>query len=288
MLSVSGRRKRFRELISAGGQPPRPASVFDAVSAHLAEAAGFETAIVAGSTASYAVLGAPDITLITLTELAEQVRRVTRSSSLCIFVDADHGYGNSLNVMRTVEEIEATGACALTIEDTALPRAFGGRDGELISVAEFEAKLRAALAARSDPDLLVVGRTHALQRVGMDALKERLAVCDVVGVDAAFVAGVTTADELQAVAAATPLPLILPNLPADLSGSPILAECHVAVDSWDHIPFTAAVQALSDVYAHIAAGKPVGDLRSRAASSELVRTALAQDRWDAAARDFLS
>jgi len=286
MLSVSERRQRFRRLIN-GPEPVRPTSVFDAVSAHLAEAAGFEVAIVAGSTASYAVLGAPDITLITLTELAEQVRRVTRSSSLCIFVDADHGYGNSLNVIRTIEELETAGACAVTIEDTSLPRAFGGREGDLISVAEFESKLRAALSARSDPDFLVVGRTHALQRVSMDAVKERLAVCNAVGVDAAFVAGVTTPEQMREVAAATPLPLILPNLPPELSGSALLAECHVGIDSWDHVPFNAAVQALSDAYAHLFAGSPLAELRQRSANAGLTRVALDQDRWDAAAREFL-
>lgn len=286
MLSVPERRKRFRELIS-GPAPVRPASVWDAVSAHLAQAAGFEVAIVAGSTASYAILGAPDFTLITLTELAEQVRRVTRSSSLGIFVDADHGYGNSLNVIRTVEELEAAGACAVTIEDTSLPRPFGGRDGDLIPVAEFESKLRAAMSARTDPDFLVVGRTHALQRVSMDAARERIAVCNAVGVDAAFVVGVTTAEQLREVAAATPLPLILPNLPADLTGSPLLAECHVGIDSWDHVPFSLVLQTLSEAYAHIAAGQPSSELRPRGANAALTGVALQQERWDGATRQFL-
>lgn len=286
MLSIRERRKRFGEIMQRRAAV-LPASVFDPVSARLAEAAGFETAIVAGSTASYAILGAPDITLITLSELAEQVRRVTRASSLCIFVDADHGYGNALNVIRTVQEMEAAGASAVTIEDTNLPRPFGGKDGELISTAEFEGKLRAAVAAKQDPDFMVVGRTHALQRVGMEAVLERLAVCNATGVDAAFVAGVETEEQLREIARATPLPFILPNLPAALNESPVLAECHVAIRSWDHVVFAMTVEALREAYAHVAAGKRAAELHPQAAASEVMRTALGQDEWDEAAKRFL-
>jgi carboxyvinyl-carboxyphosphonate phosphorylmutase len=287
MLTISERRARFRAIMEAR-QATLPASVFDPVSARLAEAAGFETAIVAGSTASYAILGAPDITLITLSELAEQVRRVTRASSLCVFVDADHGYGNALNVIRTVQEMEAAGACAVTIEDTSLPRAFGGKDGELISTAEFEGKLRAAVSAKVAPDFLVVGRTHALQRVGMEAALERIAICNETGVDAAFVAGVETEEQLREIAGATDLPFILPNLPAALNESPVLAECHVAIRSWDHVVFAMTVEALREAYDHVAAGKPASELRPRAATGAVMRVALGQDEWDDAARRFLA
>ena len=91
-------------------------SVFDAMSARLAEAAGFEIGMLAGSIASAMAIGAPDWTLITLTEFADQARRITRASDISLMVDADHGYGNALNVMRTVEEMENAGVSALTIE----------------------------------------------------------------------------------------------------------------------------------------------------------------------------
>src|SRR6185369_6025528 len=103
----------------------RPGSVYDATSIRLAEDLGFEAGMFGGSVASLAVLGDPDVTLITLTELAEQMRRMSRAASLPVIVDADHGYGNALNVRRTVQELEAAGAASLTIEDTLLPQAYG-------------------------------------------------------------------------------------------------------------------------------------------------------------------
>src|SRR5258708_6602610 len=118
------RRRRFRAIF-AGTRCVRPASVFDAVSARIAEDLGFEIGMFAGSVASLAVLGAPDLIVVTLTEFAEQAYRICRAGNLPLLVDADHGYGNALNVMRTVQELEAAGVAALTIEDTALPAGFG-------------------------------------------------------------------------------------------------------------------------------------------------------------------
>src|SRR5208282_1091129 len=118
------RRQRFRAVL-AGSACVHPGSVFDPISARIAEDIGFETGMFAGSIASFTVLGAPDLVVLTLTEFAEQIRRITRAGGLPLLVDADHGYGNALNVMRTVQELEAAGVAALTIEDTLLPRAYG-------------------------------------------------------------------------------------------------------------------------------------------------------------------
>jgi carboxyvinyl-carboxyphosphonate phosphorylmutase len=111
--------------------------------------------------ASLAVLGDPDVTLITLTELAEQMRRMSRAATLPVLVDADHGYGNALNVRRTVQELEMAGAAGLTIEDTLLPAAFGETKAQLISLEEGVGKMKAALGGRSDPSLVIMGRTGA-------------------------------------------------------------------------------------------------------------------------------
>src|SRR6201995_1399425 len=117
------RREKLR-LILSGSACIRPGSVYDAISIRIAEDLGFEVGMFGGSVASLAVLGDPDITLITLTELAEQMRRMSRAAALPVLVDADHGYGNALNVRRTVQELETAGAAGLTIEDTLLPAAF--------------------------------------------------------------------------------------------------------------------------------------------------------------------
>ncbi|HET7594321.1 MAG TPA: isocitrate lyase/phosphoenolpyruvate mutase family protein, partial [Stellaceae bacterium] len=118
------RRRRFRAILP-GQRCIRPASVFDAISARIAEDLGFEAGMFAGSVASLAVLGAPDLIVLTLSEFAGQAYRICRAGNLALLVDADHGYGNALNVMRTVQELETAGVAALTIEDTALPAGFG-------------------------------------------------------------------------------------------------------------------------------------------------------------------
>src|SRR5512141_2213662 len=102
------RRERFRAVLS-GEKCVHPGSVFDPISARIAEDLGFEIGMFAGSIASFTVLGAPDLVVLTLTEFAEQIRRITRAGTLPLLVDADHGYGNALSVMRTVEELEAAG-----------------------------------------------------------------------------------------------------------------------------------------------------------------------------------
>ena len=119
-MLLSERRERYRRVL-AGDACVYPASVFDPMSARMAESLGYDVGMLAGSIASATVLGAPDLVVLTLTEFAEQIRRITRASSLSLMVDADHGYGNALNVMRTVEELETAGVAALTIEDTLLP-----------------------------------------------------------------------------------------------------------------------------------------------------------------------
>ena len=123
-MNLITRRERFRGIL-AGDKCVYPGLVFDPISTRIAEDLGFEVGMFAGSVASGTVLGAPDLIVLTLTEFAQQIHRICRASNLSLLADADHGYGNALNVMRSVEELETAGVAALTIEDTVLPRAFG-------------------------------------------------------------------------------------------------------------------------------------------------------------------
>ncbi len=167
-MDFRNRRERFRQLLQ-GNACLHPGSVFDPLSARIAEDLGYQFGMLAGSSASLTVLGAPDIVLLTLTEFAEQTYRICRSCSLPLLVDADHGYGNALNAARTVEELETAGVAGLTIEDTVLPSAFGASGTtNLTSIAEGAAKLRAALAARQDPLLAMIGRTSAVSITGVE------------------------------------------------------------------------------------------------------------------------
>src|SRR4051794_13679957 len=134
-MAFRKRRENLRAILS-GSACIRPGSVYDAISIRIAEDLGFEVGMFGGSVASLAVLGDPDITLITLTELAEQMRRMSRAAMLPVLVDADHGYGNALNVRRTVQELETAGAARLTLEDTPLPARLRGAETRLVSPGE--------------------------------------------------------------------------------------------------------------------------------------------------------
>src|SRR5216683_6890956 len=166
-MNWTPRRERFRAIL-AGGRCIHPGSVFDAVSARIAEDLGFEAGMFAGSVASLAVLGAPDLIVLTLTEFAEQAYRINRAGNLSLLVDADHGYGNALNAKRTVEELETAGVAALSIEDTDLPTPFGTAKPRMTSVEEGVGKMKAAIAGRQDPLLAIAGRTSAIQIAGLD------------------------------------------------------------------------------------------------------------------------
>src|SRR5438876_1037139 len=207
-MTFQKRRDALR-LILTGSRCIRPGSVYDAISIRIAEDLGFEVGMFGGSVASLAVLGDPDATLITLTELAEQMRRMSRAAALPVLVDADHGYGNALNVRRTVEELETAGAAGLTIEDTLLPQAYGpSGKPTLIPVEEGIGKMKAALSARQDKKLAIAGRTSALVVTGIDDTIKRAKAYEAAGVDAIFLAGGVTVEGIEAVSSAIKIPLI--------------------------------------------------------------------------------
>lgn len=263
------RRKRFRAVL-AGDRCVHPGSVFDPISVRIAEDLGFEVGMFAGSVASLTVLGAPDLIVLTLSEFADQAHRICRAGELPLMVDADHGYGNALNVMRTVEEIENAGVSGLSIEDTRLPKVFGESRSTLISVAEGVAKMQAAVAARNDPDLVIAGRTNARAVNDFAEILERAAAYQATGVDCIFVVGVKTREELEALNNVVNVPLILGGASADLMDLDYLSEQGVRVCLQSHQPFMAAVQAVYDTLKALREGTPPKDI-NYVASTELMK-----------------
>ena len=180
----------------------------------LRRVARLRAGLVGGSIVSHAVLGAPDVIVLTLTELAEQVRRCTRVSEVPLVIDGDHGYGNALNVMRTVQELDYAGAAAVMIEDTLLPRPFGISDKpQLLPLDEALGKIKAAVAARENSDLLIVGRTSAASISGLPDALERLRAYEAAGVDALMLPGLRTREDLEAISKGVRLPLVIGLLP---------------------------------------------------------------------------
>ncbi len=241
-MNVHERRERLRAIL-AGDRFVRPASVYDALSARAAESLGYEM-MMAGSTASLTVLGAPDLVVLTLTEFAEQARRVTRAASLPLMVDADHGYGNALNVMRCVQELETAGIAALSIEDTVLPRPFGRPDDAFLSIEEGAGKMRAAVAARVDASLVILARTGAIRGEGLDGAVQRARAYSATGVDGLFLVGLRSRAELDAVRAVSTLPFVLGGTTAELKDGAYLASRGVRIGGWSHQPIQEATRAM--------------------------------------------
>jgi carboxyvinyl-carboxyphosphonate phosphorylmutase len=264
------RRERYRAILQ-GSRCIHPGSVFDPISARIAAESGYEIGVFAGSVASLAVLGAPDIVLLTLSEFVEQARRITRASDLPVMVDADHGYGNALNVMRTVEELETIGICALTIEDTVLPAVYGATEQTLISLEEGVGKMRAALAARRDKSFVVIARTSAMGLTGTEDALRRIKAYAATGVDAVFMSGVKTKAQIEAAASAMTLPMVLGPLPAGTASNDELAKLNVRILLQGHAPFMAAVQAVYATMQALRAGKPAKEIAGIASAETMQR-----------------
>ena len=259
----------------------RPGSVYDAISVRIAEDLGFEVGMFGGSAASLAILGDPDIALITLSELTEQMRRMSRAGNLPVLVDADHGYGNAMNVRRTVQELEMAGAAGLTIEDTLLPSAFGETKAQLISRDEGVGKIKAALDARRDSALVIVGRTGAASITSVDDAIARGQAYEAEGVDALMFTGVKTRADLEAIAAATRLPIVLGGPTEAMTDWDYLAGLRVRIAVQGHAPIAAATQAVFATLTAIrdgAAPKDLPGLASQDLMDWVTRAALVKQR----------
>jgi 2-methylisocitrate lyase-like PEP mutase family enzyme len=177
--------------------------VYDAFTALMAAQAGFATLYVSGAAIAYTRLGRPDIGLVSMTEVAQTVAMIRDRVGAHLIVDADTGYGNALNVARTVREFERVGANAIQIEDQDFPKRCGHLEGKaLIPAAEMCGKLRAALDARRAPDTLIIARTDAIAVEGFDRAIERAITYANAGADLLFVEAPKTRDDLARMAEA--------------------------------------------------------------------------------------
>lgn len=181
---------------------PRPLlapGVYDALSALVAEQAGFEALYLSGASIAYTRLGRSDIGLTTATEVEDTLARITERVALPVIVDADTGFGNALNVQRTVRGFERAGAAMIQLEDQGFPKRCGHLDGKtVIPAAEMCGKLRAALDARRSADTLILARTDALAIEGLEAAFERAEAYLACGVDALFIEALRSPQQMDA------------------------------------------------------------------------------------------
>lgn len=212
---------------AVGGETLLVPGAFNALTAKLIAQAGFQAAYLSGAAFSAGALALPDIGLFTLSELAEETRRLTAAGkSLAWIVDADTGFGEAVNVERTIRTLEAAGAAAIQLEDQRLPKRCGHLSGKsLVDTAEMCAKLRAAAAARADRQTIILARTDARGVEGFDAAVERAKRFVDAGADWIFPEALETPDEFARFAKAVPVPLVA-NM-TEFGKSPLLTRAEL-------------------------------------------------------------
>jgi 2-methylisocitrate lyase-like PEP mutase family enzyme len=190
-MTLAQRLQQPRALLAPG--------IYDALTALVAEQAGFEALYLSGASIAYTRLGRSDVGLTTATEVADSLARITERVQLPVIVDADTGFGNALNTQRTVRAFERAGAAMIQLEDQTFPKRCGHLDGKgVVTIAEMCGKLRAALDARHSKDTLILARTDAVAVEGFDAAMERAEHYLACGVDALFIEAVRSPEQMKA------------------------------------------------------------------------------------------
>jgi len=204
---------KLRQMLSEPGIIVAPGA-YDGVSARLIERHGFKAVYMTGAGAAASMLGQPDVGLTTLTEMAAHAGHIASCIALPLIADADTGYGNPLNVIRTVREYERAGVAALHLEDQVFPKKCGHIAGKaVIPAKEFAEKIRAASENRTDPDFIIIARTDARAVNGIDDAIDRGLLYHEAGADVIFVEAPTSREEIERVAREIKAPLLSNQVP---------------------------------------------------------------------------
>jgi 2-methylisocitrate lyase-like PEP mutase family enzyme len=199
---------RVQQILNAHGPTAFP-GVYDTLSARIAQQAGFALGFVSGYSVAATAIGEPDLGLLTQTEMIDRARRICASVNIPIIVDADTGYGNPLNVFRTVQELLAAGAAGCFLEDQVWPKKCGHMRGKkVIEREEYTNKIRAAVEAAAGRDFFIVARTDALAVHGMEEAVARMEAARDAGANACFVEAPTSVEELAEIGRRVPRPIV--------------------------------------------------------------------------------
>lgn len=243
--------KLVRRYLSEKGQLVMP-GVFDALSAKIAARAGFEVIFITGYSLSATLLGEPDFGLLTQTEVVNAAQRICSVVSTPVIVDADTGYGNAINVIRTVQDLIRAGAAGMFLEDQIWPKRCGHMKGkQVIPLDEQLKKLRAAIEARNDHDFYIVARTDSRQALGLTEAIARGIAFKEAGADAVFIEAPESKEEMKKIASQVPGPLVANMLErgvTPLMGPQELKELGFDLIVWPLAPLYSIARSLTDVY----------------------------------------
>ncbi|MDE0823062.1 MAG: isocitrate lyase/PEP mutase family protein [Dehalococcoidia bacterium] len=264
-------RERFRTVLSRP-ECTLAANIFDPLSARIAHMLDYEVCFLSGSVHKVANLAMPDTVLVNMSDLVDVCRRITRIADVSLMHDGEDGFGNAVNVVRSVKELEAAGVAAIEIEDAIPPTQFNQKSLGLFSQAEQMGKLEAAVAARTDPMTVIVARTTALAEFPLEEALERIKAYSQTGVEAIRLAGLKTREQLEAVHQATSLPLTVLSPPDNMMDDmDFLAANGVSIVMAGNPALGMAIQAIYDSFKHLKDGGSVADLAPREANAELIR-----------------
>ena len=289
-MNWTPRRQRFRQILQ-GTDCITPVTVFDPLSARMVEDLGGQVGMLAGSVAAMAILGAPDKMLITASEFAEMALRICRAGDLAVIADADHGYGNAMNVQRTIRELDHAGLAAITIEDTDLPQPFGSVNAQLLSIEESTGKMRAAVAGRIDPDLAILARTSAATITGRDDCIARIKAYAKTGVDGITLIGARSRDDLDALCAATDLPIMLGGLGSIAPTPDEAAKMGARICLRGHQPYLASLaatySAIQQVLGENASVQKSQEAAPPVIDAKILQGLIREDAYDSDSEKFL-
>jgi carboxyvinyl-carboxyphosphonate phosphorylmutase len=277
---MSQAREKFRSVLT-GSTCSLAANIFDPLSARIAHRLGYPVCVLSGSVGKVANLGVPDIVLSNMSDVVDHCRRITRMTEVSLMVDAEDGFGNAVNVARTVKELEAAGVSGIEIEDNFVPKQFSVADPGLVSTEEQVGKLRAAVAARSDPTTVIVARTSALGLLPLPEAPERIKAYSDTGAEALMLVGARRGKpDIEAVHEVTPLPLCVLSPPPDArDDSEFLAAKGVRILMLGNPTFAVAVKAIHDSLKFLQDGGKQEDLADRMAAPELLRAVNRTDEY---------
>ena len=272
-------REQFRSVLA------RPtctlaANIFDPLSASIAHMLEYEVCVLSGSVGKVANLGVPDGVLSNMSDVVDHCRRITRIADVSLMVDAEDGFGNAVNVARTVREMEAAGVSAIEIEDNFVPKEFNVQNPGLISKEEQVGKLQAAVAARTDLTTVIVARSAALGITPLDEALDRIQAYSQTGAEALMLTGSRSRDQLEAVHRVTTLPICVLSPPADIrNDTAFLAATGVKILMLGNPTFSVTVKAIFDSLEHLKEGGSLEELGDRQATPELLRSVNRTDEF---------
>ena len=263
--------QKIRDALQQKGVLVMP-GVYDCLSAKIASRAGFEVIFITGYSVSATFLGEPDFGLLTQTELLAASQRICSVTPLPVIVDADTGYGNAVNVIRTVRELIRGGAAGMFLEDQIWPKRCGHMKGkQVVALEEYLKKLRAAVDARGKDDFFIVARTDARQALGLEEAIRRGRAFKDAGADAVFIEAPNTKEEMREIGRSVPGPLVANMIErgvTPLMGPEELKELGFQLIVWPLGPLYASARALENVYSTLRRAGTTHEIMDRLISFE--------------------